>query len=121
MYYLYLVLDLFQQEWLEALSNIPLIGPIYKEFRDIAADKIEHDQLTTVIEKQDSQNGLTMTVKEAAYDGGRLIVTVVYTGEKELSLKEEIVGFNYITINGQPIKPAIGSTGQDVIKLENNY
>jgi len=99
----------------EALSNIPLIGPIYKDFRDIASDKIEHDQLTTVIDKQDSKNGLTMTVKEAAYDGSRLIVTVVYTGEKELSLEEEIVGFNYITINGQPVKPAIGSIGQDDI------
>lgn len=99
----------------EALSNIPLIGPIYKDFRDIASDKIEHAQLTTVIDKQDSKNGLTMTVKEAAYDGSRLIVTVVYTGEKELSMKEEIVGFNYITINGQPVKPAIGSTGQDDI------
>lgn len=99
----------------EALSNIPLIGPIYKDFRDIASDKIEHDQLTTVIDKQDSKNGLTMTVKEAAYDGSRLIVTLVYTGEKELSMKEENVGFNYITINGQPVKPAIGSTGQDDI------
>lgn len=96
----------------EALSNIPLIGPIYKDFRDIASDKIEHDQLTTIIDKQDSKNGLTMTVKEAAYDGSRLIVTLVYTGEKELSLKEEVVGFNYITINGQPVKPAISSTGQ---------
>ncbi len=98
-----------------ALSNIPLIGPIYKEFSDIASDKIERDELTTVIEKQDSQNGLTMTVKEAAYDGGRLIVTVVYTGEKELSLKEETVGYNYVTINGQPVDVAMGSTGQDEI------
>lgn len=99
----------------EALSNIPLIGPIYNDFRDIASEKIERDQLTTVIEKQDSQNGLKMTVKEAAYDGGRLIVTVVYTGVKDLSLEEEKAGFNYITINGQPVKPAMGSTGQDDI------
>jgi len=100
----------------EALSNIPLIGPIYKDFRDIASDKIEHDQLTTVIDKQDSKNGLTMTVKEAAYDGSRLIVTVVYTGQKELSMKEEKSGFSYITINGQQeVKPAIGSIGQDDI------
>ncbi|MCU4715791.1 DUF4179 domain-containing protein [Bacillus cereus] len=100
----------------EALSNIPLIGPIYKDFRDIASDKIEHDQLTTVIDKQDSKNGLTMTVKEAAYDGNRLIVTVVYTAQKELSMKEEKAGFSYITINGQQeVKPAISSTGQDDI------
>ena len=98
-----------------ALSNIPFIGPIYAEFSDIASDKIERDKLATVIEKQDSHNGLTMTVKEAAYDGGRLIVTVVYSGEKELSLKEGNVGFNYVTINGQPFKSAIGSTGQDSI------
>ncbi|MDQ0233240.1 DUF4179 domain-containing protein [Metabacillus malikii] len=97
----------------EALSNIPVIGPIYKDFRDIASDKIERDQLMTVIEEQDSHDGITMTVKEAAYDGGRLIVTVVYTGEKNLSLKEDVVGTNFITINGEPVKPAIGSTGQD--------
>lgn len=35
----------------EALSNIPLIGPIYKDFKDIASDKMEHNQLTTVIDK----------------------------------------------------------------------
>ncbi|CAM3747127.1 DUF4179 domain-containing protein [Mesobacillus zeae] len=99
----------------EALSNIPLIGPIYKDFRDIASDKIEHDQLTTVIDKQDSKNGLTMTVKEATYDGSRIIVTVVYTGQKELSMKEEKAGFSYITINGQEVKPASGSAGQDDI------
>ncbi|TCJ01014.1 DUF4179 domain-containing protein [Cytobacillus praedii] len=98
-----------------ALSNIPLIGPIYAQFSDIASDKIQEDQLTTEIEKQDSQNGLTMTVKEAVYDGGRLIVTVEYTGQKKLSLSEETVGINYITINGQSVKPAIGSTGQDAI------
>lgn len=99
----------------EALSNIPLIGPIYKDFRDIASDKIEQDQLMTTINKQASKNGLTMTVKEAAYDGTRLIVTVVYTGEKGLSFEEEVVGFSYLTINGQEVTPAIGSTGQDDI------
>lgn len=98
----------------EALSNVPIIGPIYKDFRDIASDKIEHDQLTTVIDKQDSKNGVTMTVKEAAYDGNRLIVTVVYTGQKELSMEEEKAGISYITINGQQeVKPVSGSTGQD--------
>lgn len=97
----------------EALSNIPLIGSIYKDFRDIASDKIEHDQLTTVINKQDSKNGLTMTVKEAAYDGNRLMVSVVYTGEKEI----DITGFGSgdITINGEPVKQAGGQTGQDDI------
>ncbi|KQL18256.1 DUF4179 domain-containing protein [Cytobacillus solani] len=99
----------------EALSNIPLIGPIYAKFSDIASDKIQQDQLTTEIEKQDSQNGLTMTVKEAVYDGGRLIVTVEYTGQKKLSLTEETVGINDLTINGQSVKPAIASTGQDAI------
>ncbi|MDR4938274.1 DUF4179 domain-containing protein [Rossellomorea marisflavi] len=99
----------------EALSSIPLLSPIYKDFRDIASDKIEQDQLATPIDKQDSHNGLTMTVKEAAYDGNRLIVTVVYTGAKGLTLKEEKAGRQEITINDQPIKPAIGSTGQDDI------
>jgi Family of unknown function (DUF5643)/Domain of unknown function (DUF4179) len=100
----------------EALSSIPILSPIYKDFRDIASDKIEQDHLATPIDKQDSHNGLTMTVKEAAYDGNRLIVTVVYTGAKGVTLKEEKAGRQEITINGQPIKPAIGSTGQDSIK-----
>ncbi|MFJ7736459.1 DUF4179 domain-containing protein [Lysinibacillus sp. NPDC097287] len=99
----------------EALSNIPLIGPIYKEFRDIASTKIERDQLATMIDKQDSHNGLTMTVKEAAYDGNRLMVSLVYTGEKALAWGEES-SFSYITINGQPVKRAIsGRGGQDDI------
>ncbi|CAM4007019.1 DUF4179 domain-containing protein [Lederbergia lenta] len=97
----------------EALSNIPIIGSIYQDFGEIASDNIKRDQLTTVIDKQDSHGGLTMTVKEAVYDGGRLIVTVVYTGEKELSLNEEAVGYNYVHINGMPFKTAISSTGQD--------
>nr|WP_141433905.1 DUF4179 domain-containing protein [Bacillus sp. 03113] len=98
-----------------ALSNIPLIGPIYAQFSDIASEKIQRDHLTTFIEKQDSHDGLTMSVQEAVYDGGRLIITVFYTAEKKISLREEDIGYNYITINGQPIKPAIGSTGQDSI------
>lgn len=94
-----------------ALTNIPLIGSIYKDFRDIASDKIERDHLATLIDKHDSQNGLTMTVKEAAYDGSRLMLSVVYTGEKELGKD----GFGYITINGQSVKIASGQTGQDDI------
>lgn len=96
-----------------ALSNIPLIGPIYAHFSDIAADKIERDRLTTKIDKQDSQNGLTMTVKEAVYDGGRIIVTVAYTGKNKLSLIEGNTGISYVTINGQEVQPAIGSIGQN--------
>ena len=96
-----------------ALSNIPLIGPIYKDFRDIASEKVERDQLATIIDKQDYQNGLTMTVKEAAYDGSRLMVSVIYTGDQEFS--KEWTGFGEITINGQPVKRVGGQTGQDDI------
>lgn len=96
-----------------ALSHLPVIGSIYKDFGDMASDKIEQDQLMTEIEKQDHQNGLTMTVKEAAYDGGRLLVTVAYTGDREVSLAEEVVGTSYLTVNGQPIEVANNSTGQD--------
>ena len=35
--------------------------------------------------------------------------------KKNFRLKKKLFGFNYITINGQPIEPAIGSTGQDEI------
>lgn len=98
-----------------ALAKVPIIGPIYDQFRDIASDKIKHDNLATIIEKQASQNGLTMTVKEAVYDGGRLIVTVVYTGVKALSLEETDVGENKVLINGERPEVAIGSTTQDPI------
>jgi hypothetical protein len=102
----------FSKAMADVLSHIPLIGTIYQDFNDIAADKIEHNQLATLIDKQDSENGLTMTVKEAVYDGNRLVVTVVYTGEKALSMKEEEIGFNYITINEQEeINNVIGSSG----------
>ncbi|RST75282.1 DUF4179 domain-containing protein [Siminovitchia acidinfaciens] len=99
----------------KALSKVPVIGPIYEQFSDIASEKIQNDQLASVIDKQDSRNGLTMTVKDAAYDGGRLIVTVAYEGEKQVSLEEETVGFTNITINGREVEAAIGSSGQDMI------
>ena len=98
-----------------ALSNIPLIGTIYKDFRDIASEKIERDHLATMIDKQVTQNGITMTVKEAAYDGTRLMVSVMYTGENDISNFREI-GFTTILINGLPVDEAVGgSTMQDDI------
>jgi len=98
-----------------ALANVPYIGVIYAEFGDIAAKKIEQEQLMTKIGKEDTHGGLTMSVKEAVYDGNRLLVTVVYTGRNGVSLEEEVVGTNTLTINGEPIDVAMGSTGQDDI------
>ncbi|WP_144551855.1 DUF4179 domain-containing protein [Bacillus mycoides] len=99
----------------QTLSSVPVIGPIYAQFNDIASDKIEKDRLATSIERQDNHSGLTMNVKEAVYDGGRLVVTVEYKGENiaSISNNEEKAGFTYVTINGkEEIRPAIGSTSQ---------
>ncbi|PGZ68512.1 DUF4179 domain-containing protein [Bacillus sp. AFS029637] len=99
----------------KTLSGIPVIGPIYSQFNDIASDKIEKDELATSIERQDTHSGLTMNVKEAVYDGGRLVVTVEYKGENiaSNSNNEEKAGFTYVTINGkEEIRPAIGSASQ---------
>ncbi|EOO16415.1 DUF4179 domain-containing protein [Bacillus mycoides] len=97
----------------KTLSSIPVIGSIYAQFNDIASDKIEKDELATSIERQDTHSGLTMNVKEAVYDGGRLVVTVEYKGENPITNRnEERAGFSYVTINGQEVRPAIGSTSQ---------
>ena len=98
----------------KTLSSVPVIGPIYAQFNDIASDKIEKDELATSIERQDNHSGLTMNVKEAVYDGGRLVVTVEYKGENITSnSNEEKAGFSYVTINGkEEIRPVIGSTSQ---------
>ncbi|PQZ49886.1 hypothetical protein CQZ94_26545 [Bacillus sp. MYb209] len=97
----------------KTLSGIPVIGSIYTQFNDIASDKIEKDELATSIERQDTHSGLTMNVKEAVYDGGRLVVTVEYKGENTISnSNEEKAGFSYVTINGKEVRPAIGSTSQ---------
>lgn len=98
-----------------ALANVPYIGAIYAEFGDIAAKKIEQEHLMTKIGKEDTHGGLTMAVKEAVYDGNRLLVTVAYTGLSGVSLEEEVVGTNTLTVNGEPIDVAMGSTGQDDI------
>ncbi|MEB2280264.1 DUF4179 domain-containing protein [Lysinibacillus xylanilyticus] len=95
-----------------ALANVPFIGVIYAEFGDIAAEKIEQNHLMTKIGKEDKHAGLTMAVEEAVYDGNRLLVTVAYTGQNGVSLKEEVVGTNKLTVNGEPIDVAMGSTGQ---------
>ncbi|MGE1043646.1 DUF4179 domain-containing protein [Bacillus wiedmannii] len=97
----------------KTLSGVPVIGSIYAQFNDIASDKIEKDELATSIERRDSHSGLTMNVKEAVYDGGRLVVTVEYKGENPISKSnEEKAGFSYITINGKEVRAAIGSTSQ---------
>ena len=54
-----------------------------------------------------------MTVKEAAYDGNRLMVSVIYTSEQELSSDRS--EFGEISINGQPVIAAGGRTGQNDI------
>ncbi|MER1999862.1 MAG: DUF4179 domain-containing protein [Lysinibacillus sp.] len=98
-----------------ALSNIPFVGTIYKDFRDIASDKIERDYLATAIGEQVTQNGITMTVQEAAYDGSRMMVSVMYTSERNISNLEDF-GMGTILINGQSEeKVAGGSSGQDDI------
>lgn len=97
----------------KTLSSVPVIGSIYAQFNDIASDKIEKDELATSIERQDNHSGLTMNVKEAVYDGGRLVVTVEYKGENPISKSnEEKAGFSYVTINGKEVRAAIGSTAQ---------
>lgn len=97
----------------KTLSSVPVIGPIYAQFNDIASDKIEKDELATSIERQDNHSGLTMNVKEAVYDGGRLVITVEYKGENTISnSNEEKAGFSYVTINGKEVRAAIGSTSQ---------
>lgn len=97
----------------KTLSSVPVIGPIYAQFKDIASDKIEKDELATSIERQDNHSGLTMKVKEAVYDGGRLVITVEYKGANTISnTNEEKAGFSYVTINGKEIKAAIASTSQ---------
>lgn len=103
----------------EAISKLPVIGPIYAQFNDIAADEIESNHLATAIHKTDSKNGLTMTVKEAVYDGSRLIVTVEYQANKPFTeLNEKDAGFSYITVNGEEPRVAIGSSKYD--NMESN-
>lgn len=97
----------------KTLSSVPVIGPIYAQFKDIASHKIEKDELATSIERQDNHSGLTMKVKEAVYDGGRLVITVEYKGANTISnTNEEQPGFSYVTINGKEVKAAIASTSQ---------
>lgn len=77
----------------------------------MAAKNIEQEDLATMIERQDEHNGITMAVKEAVYDGGRLIVTVEYKGETHLNFGDIAnSGFVYLTVNGEEPEKAIGST-----------
>lgn len=105
----------------QTLSKIPYIGPIYSQFHDMAAGKIEQEELATMIERQDEHNGITMAVKEAVYDGGRLIVTVEYKGKgTHLDLGDEAkIGNRYITINGEEPHVATGTVTSDSINANN--
>lgn len=95
----------------QTLSKIPYLGPIYAQFNDMAATNIKQEDLATMVKRQDEHNGITMAVKEAVYDGGRLIVTVEYKGDSYLNFGDtEKSGFVYLTINGKEPEKAIGST-----------
>lgn len=99
----------------KTLSQVPIIGSIYAEFGDIASEKIEAESLATQIDQQDSHSGLTMNVKEAVYDGGRLVVTVEYEGDGLLSLDEKVVGKSSVTINGLEVETAASTSGQSSV------
>jgi hypothetical protein len=100
------------------LSKIPVIGPIYAQFNDIAAKKINNDKLAPPIDKTDSKDGLSMTVKEAVYDGSRMIVTIEYDVAGPVRKDERNSGFSYITINGKEPEVLVGSTKQKAINSQ---
>lgn len=94
------------------LSALPFIGPIYAKFDDLAAEQIQNKKLATSVEKTDQHDGLSMHVKEAVYDGGRLVLTVEYKGS-DISISDESkVGMTMILLNGEEPRAAAGSIGQ---------
>ncbi|WP_110111853.1 DUF4179 domain-containing protein [Bacillus sp. CGMCC 1.16541] len=102
----------------QTLTQVPVVGSIYLELYDIAGKDIEQKQLADPIEKEVTTNGITMKVKEAVYDGNRLVVTVEYTGKDGVLIGEkgEIdQGFRYLTINGQEPEVALGGVSSDAI------
>lgn len=97
----------------QALSTLPFVGPIYEQFNEIASATIKENKLATAIDKKDTHHGFSMTVKEAAYDGGRMMMTIIYESPHKLSMDEEKVGYSFIKINNQDPNVAIGSATTD--------
>ncbi|WNF23416.1 DUF4179 domain-containing protein [Mesobacillus jeotgali] len=108
-------LGLVSPGFAETLSKIPVIGPIYAQFNDIASEKIKNEKLASPIDKSDSHAGISMTVKEAVYDGSRVIVTVEYEAVDSINKDERSTGFSYITINGKEPEVLVGSIKQKAI------
>ncbi|MBT2678526.1 DUF4179 domain-containing protein [Bacillus sp. ISL-35] len=107
--------SLVSPSFAETLSKIPVIGPIYAQFNDIASEKLKNEKLASSIDKSISHAGLSMTVKEAVYDGSRIIVTVEYEAVESINKDERNSGFSYITINGKEPEVLVGSTKQNAI------
>lgn len=107
--------SLVSPSFAETLTKIPVIGPIYAQFNDIASEKIKNEKLASSIDKSHSHAGLSMTVKEAVYDGSRIIVTVEYEAVDSINKDERNSGFSYITINGKEPEVLVGSTKQNAI------
>ena len=110
----------------KTLSSVPVIGPIYAQFNDIASEKIEKAELATSIERQDIHSGLTMNVKEAVYDGGRLVDQVEKcqgkNGENPISnSNEEKAGFSYVTINGKEVETCNWFYFTEVQRTKHHY
>ena len=107
------------------LAQVPLIGDYYQKFQLSVGEELASEQLITEINESVTNNGVTMTITSAFYDGHFLGLTFTATGEH---LSSEIggdkgpeSGYTYDLFKQSDDTDGFGGTNAPLVKEGDAY
>lgn len=107
------------------LAQVPLIGDYYQKFQLSVGEELASEQLITEINESVTNNGVTMTITSAFYDGHFLGLTFKATGE---NLSDKIggdkapeSGYTYDLFKQKDDTDGFGGVNARLVKEGNAY
>ena len=65
----------------EVLANVPVIGSFYSRFNDLIGKELEEKTLITELHQEAKDNGFTVTISDAYFDGGAIGIRFEINGD----------------------------------------
>lgn len=107
------------------LAQVPFIGDYYQKFQLSVGEEIASEQLLTEIDESVTNNGVTMTITSAFYDGHFLGITFKATGESLLDKiggdKVPETGYTYDLFQQNDDTDGFGGTNARLVKEGDAY
>lgn len=107
------------------LAHVPLIGDYYQKFQLSVGEELASEQLITEINESVTNNGVTMTVTSAFYDGHFLGLTFKATGEHLSDViggdKAPESGYTYDLFKQNDDTDGFGGTNARLVKEGDDY